>query len=157
MHVFRWPHHCLPATSDGHFNDVLLSIQLSELQVLLVIIASTCTGNRVQLPLNKGMQKTHIWAASCAYNTAGMLPTKHIQHKHSPTATTTTTATQMAMPSIHSPSLRCSSSAAPSTVETPAQSNRNREKVSPLGMSCSWLQVGKLPPTFQQQQKAPVY
>jgi hypothetical protein len=40
------------------------------------------------------------------------------QQSNSPTMTTMPTATQMAMPSTHSPFNRCSSSAAPSTVDT---------------------------------------
>jgi len=40
------------------------------------------------------------------------------EHAHLPTMMTIATATQMAIPSIHSPSLRCSSSAAPNTVDT---------------------------------------
>jgi len=43
-----------------------------------------------------------------------------------PTPMTSSTATQIAMPSTHSPSARCWGMAAPSTVETRAAAHRSR-------------------------------
>lgn len=176
------PHLDLPSAHDLDLYNVLHSIQLSELEVLLVVVAGTwgvglrrgCRAPRVRAGQGRGLDQAPrapqqaaankppaaSWRQLCGVFSAGHCcdcgtgsrggaaeagaprqpPANRSDTSNprppaarrprtggcSPTPITISTATQIAMPSMYSPSLRWSGSAAPSTVDTCTAAGESR-------------------------------